>query len=605
MQPRQRDWHLTTEKFRHLRLMMCLLGVLGLFPSSGWAVFVDEAETIRLNGRMYNRTAMAVNAAADNTRLQTPYNSWNMLQNRTFIQMEIRHNLTDLVMGRASGPLSVIQPLLSPLSVLAPDDFEYFVTYRGEYDGVWDYGPDVFSERFPLLSDCGEPTKKKHKKPRVNGCTQVNTRERRRSRHRLFEAYVNYTKGPLFVRVGRQNLSWGETDVFRLMDQINPLDAGFGGFLVALDERRVPLDMLRVVYGLGGVGPLSELNLEGFVVMDDEVSTPVASGSPWSTPNRPGIRGFLKKPARNFTDARGGGRIVGVLGEFMFSLAHYYTYLDGAAVRIVTPTTGPALRLSEFQAANQNGNVGRYLFDKFQANVLFPKIQISGASLTFGLPKLSAVVRSEFAYFYAEPFFKNSAPDQLLGPVADANNFALTPGYRQVACPPGVTNDVCLRYKSDMDRSDVIRWALGMDMDRYIPLLNPQQSFLISGQIFGTHILDFDDTKLRSVKDQFGFGHFAIPVFDPHRNNESFVNMDQHQLINTLSISTAYRSGAISPALVFLYDWQGAWLVQPGITFTRDPFRFVIQYNYIDGQFNGIGFLRDRDNLIVQMEVVI
>ena len=71
-----------------------------------------------------------------------------------------------------------------------------------------------------------------------------------------------------------RNLSWGETDVFRLLDQINPLDASFGGFLVTLDERRIPLDMLRVVYGLGGVGPLSELNLEGFMVADDEVSTP-------------------------------------------------------------------------------------------------------------------------------------------------------------------------------------------------------------------------------------------------------------------------------------------------------------------------------------------
>ena len=141
MQRRQRAWSATTSTCGHLQLIVCLAGMLSLLHTCAWAVFVDEAETIRLNGRMYNRTAMAVNAAADNTRLQTPYNSWNMLQNRTFIQMEMRHNLTDLVMGRSSGPLSAIQPLLSPLSVLAPDDFEYFVTYRGEYDGVWDYGP--------------------------------------------------------------------------------------------------------------------------------------------------------------------------------------------------------------------------------------------------------------------------------------------------------------------------------------------------------------------------------------------------------------------------------------------------------------------------------
>jgi hypothetical protein len=96
-----------------------------------------------------------------------------------------------------------------------------------------------------------------------------------------------------------------------------------------------------------------------------------------------------------------------------------------------------------------------------------------------------------------------------------------------------------------------------------------------------------------------------VPVRDPHRNNQAFVNLDPYQIINTLSVSTSYYSGIVSPALVFLYDWQGAWLVQPGVTFVRDPFRLTVQYNYLDGQFNGIGFLRDRDNLIFQLEVVI
>ena len=33
--------------------------------------------------------------------------------------------------------------------------------------------------------------------------------------------------------------------------------------------------------------------------------------------------------------------------------------------------------------------------------------------------------------------------------------------------------------------------------------------------------------------------------------------------------------------------------------------RFDVQYNYLDGQYNGIGFLRDRDNVIIQLEAVI
>ena len=567
-----------------------------VFSSHAFAVFLDKEETLRFNGRVYNRSSYSTQGAADNTRLRTPYSDWNMLQSRTFIQMELRHNLTDLVFGRYPGLLSPLQYGLAPLRLLDPDDMDYFVTYRGEYDGVWDYGPDVFSER----------------QVRTAAGDRLDTRQRLRHRHRLFEAYVDYTKGPLFIRLGRQNLSWGETDVFRLLDQINPLDASFGGFLVALDERRVPLDMLRTVYGLGSLGPFSEVDLEGYVALDNKVSEGVPAGSPWATPNPPGLKSFVKKPARNFTDARGGGRIIGVLGDFTLSVAHYYTYLDSATIRVVTPTTAPLakgetaatalpINLGEFEAAVKAGKTSRFLADHFHANQWFPKMQISGATVSFSVPNLSAVVRGEFAYFYAEPFYLISAPNQILGPALTGK---ITPGYRQVGVDPA-TGKLLLRYKSDIDRSDVIRWSIGMDINRYIRFLNPSQSFVISGQVFGSHILAFNGNPLTKAVPNFGFAHFSVPVRDPHRKNQAFVNLDPYQIINTLLVSTSYYSGAISPALVFLYDWQGTWLVQPGVTFVRDPFRLTLQYNYIDGQFNGIGFLRDRDNLIVQLEVVI
>ncbi len=581
--------------WRGVSLSLGVLACLG--QARAWAIFLDKEETMRFNGRVYNRSAYSTQDAADNTRLRTPYSNSNMLQNRTFIQAELRHNLTDLIYGRSPGLLAPLQYPLAPFRLIEPDDLDYFVTYRGEYDGVWDYGPDVFSEDL-VRNSAGD---------------KLDTRQRLRHRNRLFEAYVNFTKGPLFLRIGRQNLSWGETDVFRLLDQINPLDASFGGFLVALDERRLPLDMLRAVYGLGSRGPFSEIDLGGFVALDDKVAEPVPAGSPWATPNPPGINGFVKKPAKNFTDARGGGRILGVLGEFTISVAHYYTYLDNSMLRVVTPIKAPGTKpgqaspqappidLGEFQAAVAAGQTSRYLVDHFHANVMFPKMQISGATASFSVPQFYAVVRSELAYFYAEPFFLNSAPNQILGPVITGK---VTPGYKQVGTNP-TTGALLLRYKSNVDRSDVVRWSLGVDMNRYIRFLNPQQSFLISAQAFGSHIMDFNDTPLTKVSPSFGFAHFSVPVRDPHRNNQAFVNLDPYQIINTLSVSTSYRSGVISPSLVFLYDWQGSWLVQPGVTFIRDPFRLTLQYNYLDGQYNGIGFLRDRDNIVLQLEVVI
>ena len=36
--------------------------------------------------------------------------------------------------------------------------------------------------------------------------------------------YVSLTKGRVFLRVGRQTISWGESDTIALLDQSNPFD---------------------------------------------------------------------------------------------------------------------------------------------------------------------------------------------------------------------------------------------------------------------------------------------------------------------------------------------------------------------------------------------
>ena len=101
-------------------------------------------------------------------------------------------------------------------------------------------------------------------------------------------------------------------------------------------------------------------------------------------------------------------------------------------LRIVTPTNRP-VNQGAFEAAVQADDTGRFLTEHFQAKALYPKIQISGGSLTFSVPRISSILRSEFAYFHSEPFFHNSASDQLLGPALTG---ALTPGFQQVGTDP-------------------------------------------------------------------------------------------------------------------------------------------------------------------------
>src|SRR5205823_46652 len=45
---------------------------------------------------------------------------------------------------------------------------------------------------------------------------------------RINEAYVNVARGRLFLRLGRQAISWGESDTIALLDQSNPFNLTLG-----------------------------------------------------------------------------------------------------------------------------------------------------------------------------------------------------------------------------------------------------------------------------------------------------------------------------------------------------------------------------------------
>ena len=61
----------------------------------------------------------------------------------------------------------------------------------------------------------------------------------------LNEAHMTLSPGNFLFRLGKQIVSWGEMDGFRVMDQINPLDSrrGFGD--VEFENTIIPIWLLR------------------------------------------------------------------------------------------------------------------------------------------------------------------------------------------------------------------------------------------------------------------------------------------------------------------------------------------------------------------------
>jgi len=539
----------------------------------------------------------------------------HLRQNRFFIEAELNHDLSRLL-KEGVGPFSLLNDLPFKFKSLS-----YHATFRGEGEGLYDWGPREYStaDQFYTVQ-------------RVNGqavgkqgfvdVPAARRKLRRLSvdRERLFQGYLETTVGPLFLRLGRQILSWGETDGFQLLDHINPIDSSFGGFLISLDERRVPLDMLRSQYYIGDFGPISEMFLEGYAAIDNKVGyyPGTAAGSPWALPSlgAPGnaTKTFSLRPARTIDNTRGGARLVFNAFNATFSIAHYYTHFDVPAVQVFTTTGGvtsqpfndhlacPADPRSppDPRLGNSEDPTKQNCGFPTHAVLTAPQVQVSGLTSTFAVPQIFSVVRSEVAYFKDEPAFTQGQLDPFIfNGKGGVNGFNPTGGRR-------------LR--------DSINAVLGLDVNQWIRFLNPNQTFFISTQFFYKHIKNAAGSKLFVTNaDGETFPNpdrevlpIDLTVIDPGIGTKVepvFISQPRDQFLQTLFITTSYRSGTISPSLIVFYDWGVGLVYLPSITFSRDPFRFSIDYSIIDSHIykggSGVSLLKDRDNVQFRIEYVI
>ncbi len=71
------------------------------------------------------------------------------------------------------------------------------------------------------------------------------------------ELWLQDTRGPLQLFIGRQILTWGESISFRVGDQINPIDTSWAFGFANLEQSRIPLWMLHPILDLPDAGPFT------------------------------------------------------------------------------------------------------------------------------------------------------------------------------------------------------------------------------------------------------------------------------------------------------------------------------------------------------------
>ncbi len=640
--------------------------------TAGWqtaeAAPLDTKGEIQLGVRTYTALRFAtedtdVSIISDGVR-QTSRNvtfpissAGKLRQHRIFAEVELRHKL-DRLIKEGFGPLALLQYLPFKLKKT-----RYFLAYRGEYEGIYDYGPSEFSTHkqwlnpdivpdspFPLESPSRE---------QIAAQDRSRLRDVGSVRNRLFQAYIQTQIGHVTFRFGRQILAWGETDVFRLLDNINPLDASFGGFLVSLDERRVPLDMLRATWYLGdfsrtGIPGLSVLShlpfyeayLEGFVSVDNEVgfSPGVSKGSAWGPPNvnvpSTSILTTYENPDANFHDARWGFNFrfstpVPGIGDAALGIAHYYTYFDIPAVRIMSEANGgrgfPA-PISTPDSVAESYSIW--------AQQTAPQVSVTGIFGNFAIPPEwvrplgisgEPIIRFETAYFRNEPRGSQTQMDPFIhalfldGCNRSGDNDRVDLAYRVDANGNRDPNGTyCTAGTRTGDSWNVV---LGMDLNQWVRFINPDSSLFITTQFFYKHLNGAIKREPVATSGAYLPGQQTIfkgevlpvqkqiistDIYLPSTASATvpnFVHSPTDQFLQTLLITTPYYGGRILPSITLVYDWHGAWVFQPSLTYSADPFRFTVTYNFLTatdlqgGQ--GISLLRDRDNILFQFEYVI
>lgn len=356
----------------------------------------------------------------------------------------------------------------------------------------------------------------------------------------------------LAIRFGRQQLVWGRTDLFRVLDVVNPVDYSRNNIYDELQDIRIPMGMLRADYRMGARGPFDDLNFQGIWVWEKFRPNNLGQGgSPnnplgaaaffrgmkncWDQgctvnnfaggvtatnfgPNQIGIR-QANMPGWGLSETSWGGKVEGEISGVGFSLNALRTFSQMPSLRGGIPTQDPFA-----------GGANAVYPYSLAFDIEFPQINVFGGSLDFAVDPIDTAFRMELAYTQGEEFANTS---------------------RQ-------------RLYSE---SDVVRYVVGADKSVMIPALNAKRAFLVSGQVFGQHILDHEliDT---------GAGRIGIPDW-------------KDNWVGTLLVKGWYGGDTISPQMVFARDFRAeANVVEPSIEWTPSAsWRFRLGANHKWGEY--------------------
>jgi hypothetical protein len=510
-------------------------------PTGSWAVYLDDARKFSLRARLYTETSVATEDSQAQTA--TPIDRGDIKSHRTFFNPELDGDLT------------------SSLSFLGLDEVKFRMTLWGFYEGLYGYLDDKWRN-----TALNFQSRESFGRTRTAPYLDANLRRHdtaylnnRNVPHKVYtyqpddvlgdfgspehvgiipfrvnELYVSLAKGPASLRIGRQSISWGESDTIAILDQSNPFDLrrGAPGIFQDIDEARIPLWTVRGQLNLFEQwGPFSSVFLDSYFVpgsIDSTVArTPLPGGlSPYSPPESDpqsvvgdlippsfepalsllfgcgyknpnpslpcsvgqGGDGLLvvqydRLPSRSMANSRGGLRIEGLINRnYTGSLWWYRTMAQTPVPRFgeldMSNSTARVFNDSIEQTGIPDlGNPARQ-YSQLIVETSHRPVDVFGASLSFYNQLVNGIVRLNAQYHVQEPAFipsKNLPFQNLIRHPELVQQL----GTLGVPVEPG-------RFDGEVVHADYFRWEMGIDRFFFNRVLNPSNSFVWVSSLVGS-----------------------------------------------------------------------------------------------------------------------
>ncbi|MEH6628402.1 MAG: DUF1302 family protein [Motiliproteus sp.] len=311
------------------------------------------------------------------------------------------------------------------------------------------------------------------------------------------------------VTLGKQQVVWGKTDLFRVLDVVNPVDYSRHNIYDELEDIRIPQWMINAEWRMGATETFDDSNFsvvwnfdkfrpsnlgtcgQAYRILDagcffSSTINVADLGIPLYSDNVPIIHD-VEDPSWSLGNTQIGFKWEGVYGDSTFSLnfLHYRQQLPSLHFRPhPMDATLPAV----------DG-----VFD-----IKFPEVNLIGGALDYYSMAMDATWRVEVALTEGEEMPRD------------------TDGHKE---------------------TDMFRYVIGFDKNQVIPALGTRSAFLISAQMFGEHILD----------------------------HEADMPNEEDNWIGTFLFKGWYLNNRLSPQVIVAHDFgAAATVVAPSISWTPD-----------------------------------